>query len=411
MPLRIIVDPLPQASRVAVLRDDRLIAYFADEGHDAAPAPGAVVVARVDRVFPGRRLIACDLGGIAASLRWQKGAMPKPGQRLIATVAADAREDKPLQLRHGVVIEDPLMVLETAASGGLRLSRRLAATGFVAPAGLADLCTGLQLTLRQRAAGEDGEVLITRAKTMISEARQLEAMAEASPGVIRTAPDAAETARLAFPEAAVCRDDDGVVWQDADIDSMITAALSPRQLITGGAVLHINTPPGAAVIDGDSGSSDLPPLDLARAMVTPVAEAVLLRRISGPVVVDFPRLEAAGQKAVHAAMELATADDPLRPQCHGFARGGLYTMTRPWRWQPLAGLLAPTPRFQAVEAVRLARRMAATPAAGVVTLSPEARDWITGPGAAWVDDVLKGLASLIEFRSDEGCTEPRFTRR
>ena len=74
--VQIIVD-LPQASRVAVLRDDRLIAYFADQGHDAAPAPGAVVVARVDRVFPGRRLIACDLGGIAASLRWQKGAMPK----------------------------------------------------------------------------------------------------------------------------------------------------------------------------------------------------------------------------------------------------------------------------------------------------------------------------------------------
>ena len=102
-------------------------------------------------------------------------------------------------------------------------------------------------------------------------------------------------------------------------------------------MLHINTPPGAAVIDGDSGSSDLPPLDLALAMVTPVAEAVLLRRISGPVVVDFPRLEAAGQKAVHAAMELAMADDPLRPQCHGFARGAPTRHDTPLAVQPLAG--------------------------------------------------------------------------
>ena len=101
------------------------------------------------------------------------------------------------------MIEDPLMVLETGGSGGLRLSRSVCRTGFAALPGLADLCAGLQLTLRQRAAGEDGEVLITRAKTMISEARQLEAMAEAPPGVIRAAPDAAETARLAFPEAAV----------------------------------------------------------------------------------------------------------------------------------------------------------------------------------------------------------------
>ena len=31
MPIRIIIDPLPEADRVAVLKDGRLIAYFEDD--------------------------------------------------------------------------------------------------------------------------------------------------------------------------------------------------------------------------------------------------------------------------------------------------------------------------------------------------------------------------------------------
>ena len=126
---------------------------------------------------------------------------------------------------------------------------------------------------------------------------------------------------------------------ESDLDSMIEAAILPRHELAGGAVLHINTPPGAAVVDGDSGSSNLSPSALADAMVAPVAEAMLLRRISGPVVIDFRGSTA--PRAVDAAMRQAVAGDPpiLSPR---LPPGGLYTLTRPWRWRPLADLRAPT---------------------------------------------------------------------
>jgi hypothetical protein len=359
----------------------------------------------VDRVFADRQMIACDFGGSEASLRWRGGNMPKSGQRLVATVAAEAREAKPLQLRRGVVIEDRLMIVETGLAG-LRVSHRLAATGFTAPEGLADYCRAVRLTLRRGAADHDHAGLITYAEALIKEAESLAAMTGEAETVIRPGPDAVSAAIAGFPDAEVISDQENHLWQD--IDSKIEAALCPSQVITDGALLHISTPPGAAVIDGDSGKANFSPMMLAEAMVTPVAEALMLRRISGPVVIDFPRLDKNGMCTIDAAMKAAVEIDPLYPQCHGFTPGGLYTMTRPWRWQPLHAMMAPTPRRQAIEGVRLARQMTARPASGVVLLPPEAYVWLRGDGAAWAEDVLKALASRIEFRSDEGCKNPVF---
>lgn len=414
MAIRIIIDPLPAANRVAVLRDGRLISFFEDHGQGGSGAAltlaavvGSVVMVRVDQVFASRQMVSCDLGGVTGSLRWAGGSMPEPGQRLIATIAAEPREDKPLQLRRGVVIEDPYMIVETGISG-LKLSRRLEATGFTAPANLASQCKDARLTLRRHAAGLDETALTGRAETLMGEAVSLMGQTDAPLGVIRPGPDAIETALQAFPDAEVITDDDGSVWQEAEIDALLEAALSPQQKIKGGGILQISTPPGASVIDGDSGTSGLSPETLADAMVTPVAEALMLRRISGPVVIDFPRLGKSGMKRIDQAMKDAVASDPLHPQCHGFTAGGLYTLTRPWRWQPLSRLLAETPERQGVAAVRLGRRMASKPRAGVVLTPPEAHDWIIGQGAGWTEDVMKGVARLIEFRSDNACDHPQF---
>ena len=296
----------------------------------------------------------------------------------------------------------------------MRLSRRLAATGFEAPAALVDLAQKLKsemsVTLRLGAAKLDADALTARAMRLSEEVKTLadSAASSASDGVISSGPDAATTAQHIFPDAEVMIDADGTCWQESDLDSMIEAAILPRHELAGGAVLHINTPPGAAVVDGDSGSSNLSPSALADAMVAPVAEAMLLRRISGPVVIDFPRLNRAGQERIDAAMRQAVADDPLHPVCHGFTPGGLYTLTRPWRWRPLADLRAPTPQRLGLAALRLARQAGMAAKTGVVVVPPAVGGWLNGDGAAYRDTVMKGLASRVEFRSDEGCAETRF---
>jgi hypothetical protein len=134
-------------------------------------------------------------------------------------------------------------------------------------------------------------------------------------------------------------DYDGRQWADADIDQQIDIALSPSLTIPGGGILHISTPPGAAVIDGDSGTSRLSPDALAFAMITPLARQIQLRRIAGAVVVDFPRMDHAGKDRIHQTMLDECANDPLRPICYGWTKGGLYTLDRRHQRRPLSDVL------------------------------------------------------------------------
>lgn len=407
MQTRIIVSPLPSAALVAVLRGGRLISLFEDRGQGTPFVPGTIALARVDQVFPDHQLIACNLDGVAATLRWGRGVLPKSGDRLLVTVAAESREGKPLNLRRGAVLEDRFMIVETGRTG-LHRSRRLKAKGYEAPSELAALCTRVRLTLRQAAAGCDGDEIIARARQLIHEAEQLMENAGSSTPLLRPGPDALATAEQAFPDADVTVDETGNLWAEADIDNMIDDALLPQIALNGGGVLHINTPPGAAVFDGDSGKGEQLPLGLARAMVDPVAEALMLRRISGPVVVDFPRLDRQGMKDIDRLMHDAVAADPLHPVCHGFTPGGLYTLTRPWRWQPLSVMRAPTAERYGRQALRQASQAVMRAERGMVLAPTASITWLSEQAEGELAALFKSLARRVEFRSDNAVTDPVF---
>lgn len=392
----ILADRLEWDRRAAVLEDGRLIAYFSDDAFSAVPRPGAVVAARVARVFPDHDRISVTIGALEASLRIGRQPPPRPGEMIMATVTAEPRDGKPVQLRRGVFIETPLVLADSTATG-VRLSQRLRALGTIPPELDAGEC---QLTLRT-AAAEAGDAAVRAAALEASaRIRALTASLPAQPGVIADGPDAVAAAQLAFPDAD-CRDTaDADAW--ALVEIALDAALAPCMELAQGARLHVSTPPGAAVFDGDSAASAMAPMALARAMVPAIADALLLRRISGPVVVDFPRLDKRQQAEIHDLMEAALSRDPQRPHCHGFTSGGLYTMTRPWRWRPLADCLAPTPRRLGLDALRLAIRAGAghdlTP---VIRLPGAGLAWLDGDGASTRARVLKALAITPQFRSDE----------
>ena len=140
--------------------------------------------------------------------------MPKPGDQLVVTVAADAREGKPIQLRRGVVHEDPV-ILESR-EGGLRLSQRLAATGFERLP-LVDLAQKLKsemVTLRLGAAKLGADALTARAMRL-SESE--DARRQCCQFCIRRGdqqrPRCPTTAQHIFPDAEVMIDADGTCWR------------------------------------------------------------------------------------------------------------------------------------------------------------------------------------------------------
>ncbi|XDZ65972.1 ribonuclease E/G [Alphaproteobacteria bacterium LSUCC0684] len=398
---RIIVDRLAGYTRTALLKDNLLTDLFIDDADDLAPGPGAVLRARVERVFPDHDRVSLDIGGIPASMRNRGGKAVRPGEMILATVAAEAREKKPLQLRRGLFRAGRYVMVEDGAAER-RLSRGLRETGYMPPDDLLRPLSSLTITLRRAVAGADPSWVKAEFDELVTWAESILDLPSSGPAILAPAITGIEEARLVEPDAEMVMDDDGSAWEEAGIDEALEAALAPTVFLAGGGAIHISTPPGAAVIDGDSGDDALAPMQLARAMVPEVARQIRLRRIGGPVVIDFPRLGAKDRRQIADLMDAAVQDDPCRPRCHGFTEGGLFTLTRPWRWRSLAVHLAPSPARIGRDALRLLRRNGARrPHHPLeICLPPAGLEWLEGPGALSRAKIEEGLVFAPRFRSD-----------
>jgi len=404
---RIIVDRLAGYTRTALLKDSLLTDLFIDDADDPAPGPGAVVCARVERVFPDHDRASLDIGGLPASMRSPGGKALRPGEMILATVAAEAREKKPLQLRRGLFRAGRYVMVESGRAER-RLSKGLREAGYVPPDDLLCPVPSLTITLRRAVAGADHSEVKAEFDELVTWAESILDLPSSGPAILAPAITGLEESRLLDPTAEVVMDNDGSVWAEAGIDEALEVALAPMVSLAEGGAIHISTPPGAAVIDGDSGDDALSPMRLASAMVPEVARQMRLRRIGGPVVVDFPRLGAKARRQIADLMVAAVQDDPCRPRCHGFTEGGLFTLTRPWRWRPLGALLAPSPARIGRDALRLLRmtgiRRPRHPVE--ICLPPAGLEWLEGPGASSRAKIEEGLVFAPRFRSDRSFDQP-----
>ena len=328
----ILVDDLPSYRRVALIRDGQLDQIWFDDAEQSPYRTGAVVAVRLAQIFADHNRITVMLDDIPASLRLGDGHHHRPGDMIAASVTGPARDDG--------------------------YSRK-----------------PLQLKEANHIAGK---------------------MLPSDTGLITPAPDALARATAAAPEAVIHHDDDGTLWHEYGVDLQLEQAAHPDMDMPEGGRVILSTPPGAAVIDGDSAASRLSPLDLAKAMVPLVMRQLRLRRIGGPIVIDFPRLDDDGMKTIHTLMRSEAKKDPFKPSLHGFTRGGLYTMARPWRDGLLADERLPRDRTLGLAVLRFIRahHKKMTPGALNLRLPQEGIDWLNGAGA----DLLQQLVSSISFQ-------------
>jgi len=398
---RIIVDRLPGYTRTALIKAGILTDLFVEDADDPAPRPGAVVRARVERVFPDHHRASLDIGGMSASMRIRDAARLRSGEVMVATVTAEPREGKPLQLRRGIFRAGRYVIIESGTPG-LRLSMGLREAGYIPPEDLRAEISTFTVTLRRSVNGADLEEVRAELNELTTWGESINQMPSSGSAIIAPALSGHEEAALLEPDAEVVIDDDGRAWEEAGLDEALQKALAPTLPLAGGGVIHVSTPPGAAVIDGDSGVDALPPMRLALSMVPATAHQLRLRRIGGPVVVDFPRLGAKDRRRISQLMAEHVRDDPCRPSCHGFTEGGLFTLTRPWRWRPLSTDISANPAQIGRDALRLARNHGARhPRRPVeICLPPAGLAWLEGPGASHRLRVEERLALPPRFRSD-----------
>ena len=368
-----ILDLMPGYQRLAICRDGVLTDVLVSDASDLSPSPGAIYLARVADRFANHGRVRLNLGDAGeASMRTTNTEEWPSGKRIVITIQAEARDNKPPQARVGMIRENPFAIIQCQSQEpkGVVFSRRLKQALEDHPSpdlekiveALEPLTTLIKarITLRQSAHHKPLDQVLSSIKADLDELAAISNTArdKTHPGMLAQSPDLPRLCSLILPnrflDQGIAPDDDGAAWAEAGIDQQIDAALTPSLPLQNGGVIHINTPPGAAVIDGDSASSRLSPDELAHAMITPLTTQLRLRRISGPVVIDFPRLGRTDADSVHLAMTEATATDPLPPRLYGWTKGGLYTLDRPYRWRRLDQLLGDQAKTEALTAMRLA---------------------------------------------------------
>jgi Ribonuclease G/E len=128
---------------------------------------------------------------------------------------------------------------------------------------------------------------------------------------------------------------------DAVLEDEISVLFSPTVTLPGGAVLHITSAPAATLLDVDAGpASGVPALALNLALIPALCRQIVLRNLSGGILIDFAGMKSAHRARLGAALKAALAADPLRPECLGFSHLGFAELTRRRVRPPLSELTA-----------------------------------------------------------------------
>jgi Ribonuclease G/E len=131
-----------------------------------------------------------------------------------------------------------------------------------------------------------------------------------------------------------------------EAEDAFAALLLPDIPLPAGGVLHIHPTPAATLVDVDAGGQ---PAEAANAAaVAAVARQVVLRNLSGVILVDFAALEGrAARAAVMDRLRAALAGDPLRAEVTGHSPAGLVEVVRRRIRPPLHALMCDAaPPFQ-----------------------------------------------------------------
>ena len=140
-------------------------------------------------------------------------------------------------------------------------------------------------------------------------------------------------------------------------------------------------------LDGN-GMSDLDRL-LGEA-ANEIPRQIRLRGMSGPVLIDVPRLPRGLAKRFLTQLRDALEDDPRRPEFLGVTRGGLIELRVSHGEMALGDVMRDQPAQDALSGLRFAMRR---PGFHAVTLavSPAMASWLEGVGKSVLDQLDKPL--------------------
>jgi Ribonuclease G/E len=135
---------------------------------------------------------------------------------------------------------------------------------------------------------------------------------------------------------------------DAVLEDEIASLHEPSVALPGGAVMHITPTPALTAIDIDSSQATAanaakPQAQLAlnTAIIPAIARQILLRNLSGAILIDFAGMKPKTRETLTAPLAAVLQIDPLKPQFLGFTKLGFAEILRPRIRPPLHEVLTP----------------------------------------------------------------------
>lgn len=178
------------------------------------------------------------------------------------------------------------------------------------------------------------------------------------PGLLRRGPGPLRELAARLPGEDIAIDDYGLFAElrpalegrmkyaaqafDSVLEDEVAALAEPIAALPHGGRLHISPTPAATLLDVDAAAaSDMPPLTFNTAVIPEICRQILLRNLSGGILIDFAGLKPAARAKLAEPLRIALKNDPLAPDFLGFSHLGLAELTRRRIRPPLYELLAP----------------------------------------------------------------------
>lgn len=166
------------------------------------------------------------------------------------------------------------------------------------------------------------------------------------------APIAINDYRLIAEISKRCREDSNsglaarIVHQnttfDAVLEDEVAALAEPSTQLPPGARIHVTPTPALTAIDIDAGSltagqapKQQSQLALNLALIPELTRQIILRNLSGAILIDFAGMKSTARQKLLPALTAALKTDPLKPQLLGFSNLGFAEITRPRIRPPL----------------------------------------------------------------------------
>lgn len=369
-PYSIYIDHVPGETRCAVLQDDRLVELHVDRtdfANDMGAQEGNIYLGRVINVVPSLQAafvdIGCGINGflpVSATFDQDISKAVHVGQALTVQVHKVGQGDKGPQLTCKLDLMGNHVVL-TPNRPGTNVSRKFKdqdkrqafrdslqslvpkGVGLVVRTSAEDLSTGrlsdevsrllkLWEAIDTKQASLDAPSLLHIEKPFLlrmwDSLSKMEVESITIEGI-----DALQTLKT-VTDLAVPHSDSTPLFESVGIEDQIEAALSTRIPLPQGGNIDIERTSALIAIDVNMGqrlegrNTDDNHLRTNLASIQTLKEQLVLRNLSGQILIDFISLRKTGQQAQLLDAVRNHFKDDVRTTVHGFSKLGLCELTR-----------------------------------------------------------------------------------